>query len=326
MWKYPFAFAGAGSPRNESSGGVSVKPDYPNFYHGYGNSIKIDPKDVRAVYVSMDFRLAVDNPSKPDDRNSAKYVVNAGADYWPGNGQATWSLGYAPGIGTGRTMLATKDWRTATLLVPNKNYGATMEEIRKNPPPGVSGSGTTASTTTTTGGTTSTTAGTVTTTTSVTTTTAPSSTGTSTAPTVSSTYGAMIAKHSGKCLDVSGWSNANGGKIVQWNCNGQNNQKWSLRDVGDSQYQVVSRSSGKCLDNRGSKDGGTDVVQNSCANNAAAIVDPPRLGQRPCATGFGRQRQVPERASLLFGCRRCDRAKHLHQQRQPEMGVAFIKI
>ena len=157
-------------------------------------------------------------------------------------------------------MLATKDWRNATLLVPNKNYGATMEEIRKNPPPGVSGSGTTASTTTTTGGTTSTTAGTVTTTASVTTTTAPSS-----APVTSTAYGAMIAKHSGKCLDVSGWSNANGGAIVQWNCNGQNNQKWSLRDVGNSQYQVVSRSSGKCLDNRGSKDGGTDVVQNSCA-------------------------------------------------------------
>ncbi|RJG01072.1 hypothetical protein D3878_05305 [Noviherbaspirillum sedimenti] len=135
MWSYPFAYAGAGSVRSESSGGVSIKPDYPNFYHGYGNSISIDPTDVRAVYVSMDFRLAVENTSKPDDRDSAKYVVNAGADYWPGKGQATWSLGYAPGIGTGRTKLATKDWRTATLLVPNKNYGSTMEEIRKNPPP-----------------------------------------------------------------------------------------------------------------------------------------------------------------------------------------------
>jgi len=135
MWSYPFSYAGAGSVRNESSGGVSVKPAYPEFYHGYGNPITIDPTDVRAVYVSMDFRLAVDNTSKPDDRASAKYVVNAGADYWPGNGQATWSLGYAPGIGIGRTLLATNNWRTATLLVPNPNYGSSMDEIRKNPPP-----------------------------------------------------------------------------------------------------------------------------------------------------------------------------------------------
>ena len=276
MWKYPFAFAGAGSPRNESSGGVSVKPDYPNFYHGYGNSIKITPQDVRAVYVSMDFRLAVDDPNKPDDRNSAKYVVNAGADYWPGNGQATWSLGYAPGIGTGRTMLATKDWRTATLLVPNTRNGANMEELRKNPPPGLSG-GTTVTTSTTkapttsTGATTTSTRGVTTTTGSVTTTTAPSNTGTSDTPVATTGYAPMTVKHTGKCIDVSGWSTANGGKLVQWACNGQDNQKFAMRDMGGSQYQVVSRSSGKCLDNRGSKDGGTDVVQNACANTAAQL-------------------------------------------------------
>ena len=286
MWSYPFSYAGAGSVRNESTGGVSIKPDYPNFYHGYGNPISIDPTDVRAVYVSMDFKLAVDSTSKPDDRDSAKYAVNAGADYWPGNGQATWSLGYAPGIGTGRTKLATKDWRTATLLVPNKNYGATMEELRNNPPPSVTGGGgttastttttkaavtTTAATTTTTKAATTTTGGSVTTTASVTTTTAPTNTGTSDTPVSTTGYGAIIAKHSGKCLDVSANSTANGGAIVQWSCNSQDNQKWAMRDMGGSQYQVVAKSSGKCLDTRGSTSNGAAIVQNACANSAQQL-------------------------------------------------------
>ncbi|RJG03980.1 hypothetical protein D3878_22295 [Noviherbaspirillum sedimenti] len=286
MWSYPFAYAGAGSVRSESSGGVSIKPDYPNFYHGYGNPISIDPKDVRAVYVSMDFRLAVENTSKPDDRDSAKYVVNAGADYWPGNGQATWSLGYAPGIGTGRTKLATKDWRTATLLVPNKNYGSTMEEIRQNPPPSVTGiGGTTATTTTTTkaavtttaamttttkSATTTTKSGT-TTTASVTTTTAPINTGTSGTPVSTSAYAAVTAKNSGKCLDVSARSNADGGAIVQWACNGQDNQKWAMRDMGGAQYQLVARNSGKCLDTRGATANGAAIVQNACGTSAQQL-------------------------------------------------------
>lgn len=136
MWKYPFAYVGPnGGARTESTGGISIKPRYPEFQHGYGNPKGITPQDVRAVFVAMDFRLTVDDPSKPDDRASARYVVDTGADYWPGNGQATWSLGYAPGVGNGRMMLATNNWRTATLLVPNKNYGSTYEDIRNNPPP-----------------------------------------------------------------------------------------------------------------------------------------------------------------------------------------------
>lgn len=136
LWKYPFAPAGGNSGvRNESSGGISIKPKYPNFHHGYGNTVKIEPQDVRAVYVAMDFRLTLEDQNKPDDRDSARYVVDAGGDYWPGNGQGDWSLGYAPGMGNSRMLLATKDWRSSGLLVPNKAYGATFEELRKNPPP-----------------------------------------------------------------------------------------------------------------------------------------------------------------------------------------------
>ncbi len=136
LWKYPFTPAGGSSGvKYESSGGISIKPKYPNFHHGYGNSVKIVPQDVRAVFVAMEFRLAVDDASKPDDRSRAKYVVDTGGDYWPGNGQGDWSLGYAPGMGNSRMLLATPNWRTSSMLVPNKAYGATLEEIRKNPPP-----------------------------------------------------------------------------------------------------------------------------------------------------------------------------------------------
>jgi hypothetical protein len=136
MWQYPFTYNGSSSGvRYESSGGISIKPAYPNFHHGYGNSVTINPQDVRAVFVAMDFRLTVDDTSKPDDRGSAKYVVDTGGDYWPGNGQASWSLGYAPGMGNGRMLLATPNWRTASMLIPNKDYGSTFDELRSNPPP-----------------------------------------------------------------------------------------------------------------------------------------------------------------------------------------------
>jgi hypothetical protein len=134
-WQYPFTFTDSDpNKRAEGDGGISVKPHYPYFRHGYGNSAAISGPDVRAVYVSMDFRLTVDDPSKPDDRASAKYVVNSGADYYPGDG-TDWSLGYAPGVGQGRFLLATPDWRTATMLVPTARNGATLDEMRTNPPP-----------------------------------------------------------------------------------------------------------------------------------------------------------------------------------------------
>lgn len=138
LWKYPFLFAGDSKKagvRFEKSGGVSARPAYPNFLHGYGKSYTFpDPSDVRAVYVAMEHRLIVDNPAKADDRAKARYVVNAGADYYPGKGRS-WGNSYAPGIGGSKFFVATKEWRTAAMLVPNKLVGATMAEMRTNPPP-----------------------------------------------------------------------------------------------------------------------------------------------------------------------------------------------
>jgi len=136
LWTYPFnGGSSATDKKAEPDGGTSVRPVYPNFYHGYGHPKAIaTPSDVRAVFAAMDFRLVVADSSKPDDRSKAKYVVDAGADYYP-DANMHWSLGYAPGVGNGRYLLATPNYRTASLIVPNTGMGATMTELKSNPPP-----------------------------------------------------------------------------------------------------------------------------------------------------------------------------------------------
>jgi hypothetical protein len=290
MWQYPFTYSGASSGvRYESSGGISVKPHYPYFHHGYGNSVTINPQDVRAVFVAMDYRLVVDDPSKPDDRAAAKYVVDAGGDYYPGNGQGDWSLGYAPGMGNGRMVLATNSWRNATMLIPNPNYGATMTEMKSNPPPGIDASGT-ATTTTTAAATTTTTRASTTTTSAATTTTVGSTTtttlasvsgttvggvtasGTTSTPVTTTAYASVTAKNSGKCLDNAASSTVNGTAILQWTCTGNDNQKWDLRDMGGAQYQVQVKNSGKCLNvPGGSTTDGVALQQYDCANVASQL-------------------------------------------------------
>jgi len=216
LWTYPFKYvapASGSGMRTEADGGISVKPKYPNFHHGWGNAKSINPQDVRAVFATIDYRLEVDDKTKPDDRAVAKYVVDVGADYYP-DMQLKWSLGYAPGVGNGRMVLATNNWRTATMLVPNKNYGSTMDEMRTNPPPFA--------------------------TTTTTTPTPP--------PTTTAVSGAVLANHSSKCLDVNGYSSADGATIDQWACTGGANQQWTTKDLGQSRVAIVSKMSNKCLD------------------------------------------------------------------------------
>lgn len=66
------------------------------------------------------------------------------------------------------------------------------------------------------------------------------------------------SRHSGKVLEVSGNSTANGANVQQSDDFGNNNQKWVVTDVGNGQYSIVSVHSGKSL----------DVEANSTANGA----------------------------------------------------------
>lgn len=76
-------------------------------------------------------------------------------------------------------------------------------------------------------------------------------------------YYHLVAQHSGKCLNISGGSTADGAQLIQWDCQaaGATNDQWSLTAVGD-RYRITSRSSGRCVSASGPA--GSTIVQRSC--------------------------------------------------------------
>ena len=72
----------------------------------------------------------------------------------------------------------------------------------------------------------------------------------------------IVAKHSGKCLDVAGERLDNGTNIIQWTWHGGNNQKWYLIPIDAVYWIICSRHSGKCLDVGGwSLKNGANIIQ-----------------------------------------------------------------
>ncbi|MFC4910112.1 RICIN domain-containing protein [Actinomadura gamaensis] len=69
-----------------------------------------------------------------------------------------------------------------------------------------------------------------------------------------------IRTFAGKCLDVKGASRHNDAPIVQYRCNGQNNQRFHLRRLAHGRVQIRTFA-GKCL----------DVRQRSNADNATIV-------------------------------------------------------
>jgi aryl-phospho-beta-D-glucosidase BglC (GH1 family) len=86
----------------------------------------------------------------------------------------------------------------------------------------------------------------------------------STAPVSGQTY-ALIAKHSGKALDVRERSTQDGGLLQQWAYGAGANQKWVAQSAGNGLWQLRSTSSNKCVDVSGvSTANGAAVQQWTC--------------------------------------------------------------
>ena len=66
--------------------------------------------------------------------------------------------------------------------------------------------------------------------------------------TIKKAYYKLIAKHTGKCMEVWGFGRDNGSKINQWDYMGNDCQKWRIEYVGNGYYTLMAKHSGKFLD------------------------------------------------------------------------------
>jgi beta-glucanase (GH16 family) len=72
----------------------------------------------------------------------------------------------------------------------------------------------------------------------------------------------VVARHSGKALDVTSASTADGANVQQWVRNGTDAQTWRFDATGDGYYVIRARASGKALDVAGAGTGeGVNVQQ-----------------------------------------------------------------
>ncbi|WP_031002499.1 RICIN domain-containing protein [Streptomyces sp. NRRL F-5727] len=60
-------------------------------------------------------------------------------------------------------------------------------------------------------------------------------------------YYRLVSVRSGKVLDVSSFSTADGTRVQQWTDQNTANQQWRLRSTGNGYYELVNRNSGKVL-------------------------------------------------------------------------------
>ncbi len=114
------------------SEGVSVRhlPESQygiNIFHGWAGGIReIDGTDIAAVWSSIETRLILHNPSGKDDRDSARYLMGCGADYYP-NTTKDRPFYLLPGVGTSRHTLVSKEWKTC--VMHTMNYDQVSTEI-----------------------------------------------------------------------------------------------------------------------------------------------------------------------------------------------------
>ena len=82
----------------------------------------------------------------------------------------------------------------------------------------------------------------------------------------------LQARHSGRCMDVPGFSTASGTGLIQWACGTGTNQQWATDDLGNGYLRLKVAHSGMCM----------DLASQSTANLVAVV-------QAPCGAGTSQQ-------------------------------------
>lgn len=115
--------------RTEPDGTLSFNTTAGRVAHWYAPwpRILFDPYDYAGVIVLYQARLIIDDPTGPDDRSIAKFLVNAGGDYYPG--ATTPGIENNPGIGGSKFKYVEIDWRFWCMTT------VTLQTLQLYPPP-----------------------------------------------------------------------------------------------------------------------------------------------------------------------------------------------
>ncbi len=115
----------------DNGGGISSTLVTGYNFHFWNNDgrTEIDPEDIAGVWTSLESRLILDDPDATDDREEARLMMSAGADYWE-NVSIAWDQWKTNGdIFIGRFRYLTREWQTFYA------HTLTEEQLKINPPP-----------------------------------------------------------------------------------------------------------------------------------------------------------------------------------------------
>jgi hypothetical protein len=136
-------FCGPNGPapafRNEPDGGISTTMVSGFNFHFWPASGRTDISaylgDIGAVYATYQARVIVDNPAGPDNRSQARFLANAGSDWWDST-----TSGGNNGAGMGRFTYLTPNWQAEDFYTGGP-YGVgdpgawTATQLLASPPP-----------------------------------------------------------------------------------------------------------------------------------------------------------------------------------------------
>ena len=117
--------------RVENGGGISVQAGGGRNFHFWPATSRaaIDPQDIAGVFVTVQARLVLDDPARPDDRGQARYLLDVGGDYWRSRNSFWFFWKTNRDIAIGRFKYVRPTWQAFNMTT------LSADELRRNPPP-----------------------------------------------------------------------------------------------------------------------------------------------------------------------------------------------
>jgi galactose oxidase len=95
---------------------------------------------------------------------------------------------------------------------------------------------------------------------------------------VRTAYSALVVSSTGKCLDITGASTAEGASAIVWRCNSNANERWTVEPFSGS-HRIRVQHSGQCLSVAGgSTASGAQIVQAACSGAPSELWTLPPVG------------------------------------------------